>query len=44
MFHNEPENIASARILLIAAMYLVQVVLQILKRHLMALLHLTIYV
>jgi len=39
MFHNEPENVASARLLLIAAIYFVQVVLQILKPHLMALLH-----
>jgi len=40
MFHNELANFASARLLLIAAIYFVQVVVQLLKLHLMALLHL----
>jgi len=40
MFHNELANFASARILLKAAVYFVQVVVQLLKPNLMALLHL----
>jgi len=41
MLHNELANMASARFLLKVAIYFVQVVLQLLKPHLMALLHLT---
>jgi len=39
MFHNELANFASARLLLIAAIYFVQVVAQLLKPHLQVLLH-----
>jgi len=41
MFHNELANFASARLLLIVAICFVQVVVQLLKPHLKALLHLT---
>jgi len=41
LFHNELANFASARLLLIVAICFVQVVAQLLKPHLMALLHLT---
>jgi len=41
MFHKELTNVASARLLLKAAVNFVQVVVQLLKLHLMALLHLT---
>ena len=40
-FHNELANFASARLLLIVAICFVQVVAQLLKPHLMTLLHLT---
>ena len=40
-FHNELANFASARLLLIVAICIVQVVAQVLKPHLMTLLHLT---
>jgi len=42
MFHKEFANFASARLLLIAAIHFVQVFVQLLKLHLMALLHLAI--
>ena len=41
MFHNELANFASARLLLIAAIYFVNTVAQLLKPYLVALLHLT---
>jgi len=41
MFHNELVNVVSARLLLTAAICFVQAVAQLLKPHLMALLHLT---